>query len=91
MAYVYIYIYIYIYLYTYVYTYIYIHREREIDVYIYMYRERYRYRYIERDIDPRWPSLPMLSPDCFAWVTSLGIHQRGVQWEGGAVDGGTII
>ena len=21
----------------------------------------------------------------------LGIHQRGVQWEGGAVDGGSII
>ena len=30
--------------------------------------------------------LRALTQLCFA----LGIHQRGVQWEGGAVDGGSI-
>ena len=73
---VYIYIYICINTCVYVYIYIYIGRERERYVYVYV------YVYV--------PSARRGSA-CTPLPAALGIHQRGVQSEGGAVDGGSII
>ena len=51
-------------------------------IYIYIYTYIYIYIYICKHPCNQWAS---------ATGPSLGIHQRGVQWEGGAVDGGSIM
>ena len=94
---VYIYIYIYIYIYKYIYIYIYIYQKP----WVFCARTSTWYSVsgskpasllgidfdgfsteISMDFDC-WPSSRTAGPP--------GIHQRGVQWEGGAVDGGSII
>ena len=61
-------------------------------IYIHIYI--YIYIYIHTEILQRHILRPMAglaSPSSLALSLSLGIHYRGVQWEGGAVDGGSII
>ena len=85
-------------MYMHIHNYIYIYRERERD------RDRYIHVYInaysamasirssvlsssqalQRFVGSRCRQCPMKH-------TNMGTHQRGVQWEGGAVDGGSII
>ena len=73
---VYVPLYLSIYVCIYIYIYIYIY------IHIYIYRER------EREI---CSELTSTVRGCASLPPCLGIHQRGVQSEGGAVDGGSII
>ena len=75
--------YIYIYIYIYVYTYICI---SYIIIYTNTYISSYR-NYNKQRLD-RGAARPAGDAGVLGW---LGIHQRGVQSEGGAVDGGSII
>ena len=61
--------------------YIYTHIHTYIYIYIYIYTHDYRLVANGR----RWPGEASATP------SDLGIHQRGVQSEGGAVDWGSII
>ena len=88
-------IYIYIYTHTYIHTYIYIY----IHIYIYIYDtyiviismyyvSLWSMRTLRKSVARR---LQKVAPPPLGMTPSMGIHYRGLQWEGGAVDGGSLI
>ena len=80
------YIYIYAYAYTCVCIYVYIH------MYIYIYRERERERtyHVVQKLSGGLATRELVGVGGRRRKQGLGIHYRGVQSEGGAVDGGSI-
>ena len=96
-----VYIYIYIYRERDIHIYIYIHTNTYTYTYTYTYTSIYIYIYIHTYIHIAHPHLPSRRPRAFRVAArhapqlylgnGLGVHQRGVQSEGGAADGGSII
>ena len=93
---IYIYTNIYVYICAYIYIYRYVYLSLSLYIYIYIYIYLYytiycttTFYYSLNAVRLRTPLRRVLSGG--AACLTLGIHHRGVQWEGGAVDGGSII